>query len=797
LKCHGEAKTSGLDLRSRESALRGGEHGPVIIPGDAEKSKLYRLVAGIDSPRMPADGTLTAAEIQAIREWINAEANGWPDTPRYWAFVPPRQATPPRLARNPVDAFLLRSMREKGLKPAPLADRRTLVRRAYLDLIGLPPSPAEVTEFLRDRSPEAWEHLIDRLLASPHYGERWGRHWLDVARYADSNGFEYDFDRPNAWRYRDWVVRTLNQDLPYDEFLREQIAGDEIDHVTNDSLTATGFLRMYTKVGYREKANPQFRFDYLDDMIATIGRGILGLTIQCARCHNHKFDPIPQTDYYRLQASLFGYVEIDHPLTSPEDQKAYEEASQKFKLQTESLRKRLDEITKPYSDTVLAKKYQEYPEYIRIALNTPESKSTAGQMLLAVQVQKTAFAPNNEVEKLMKPGELAERKKIQDELQHLYQSEPQPPPSAMAVTDGDYRCAPDGPGDEDAPGKGDIRAGAECSFLFHGPGRYQAPESHLLLRGDINRPGPAMQPGFLTVTSSWNPPVELPPADGRTSGRRRALAEWLVSRQNPLTARVAVNRIWHHHFGRGIVPTLDNFGKMGEPPSHPELLDWLAVEFMNHGWSMKYMHRLIMTSEAYRRGGGPADARNASIDPDDVYLWGYRPQRLEAEALRDSILAVSGGLDPDLGGPPVFPELPDEILGSMRNGRWDKQEDGPGVWRRSIYVYRKRGLPFPMFEAFDLPDQNSTCDRRNVSSVPTQALILMNDKFVLKQAALFAERIKDQETDPARQIDLAYEIALSRPPASRERALALEFLKHEKLEALTHVLLNLNEFVYR
>jgi hypothetical protein len=813
-KCHGEPKASQLDLRSRESALQGGARGAAIIPGNPEQSKLYRRITRVETPAMPLDGKLTQVEITAIHDWIaagapwdssveaspsSASSGNHPIPPkafRYWAFVTPKRTAPPHLAQNPIDAFLLEAMKAKGLKPAPLADRRKRVRRAYLDLLGLPPTPGEVDEFLRDKSPQAWEHLIDRLLASPHYGERWGRHWLDVARYADSDGFEYDFDRPNAWRYRDWVVRAFNQDMPYDEFIREQIAGDEIDHVTNDSLTATGFMRMYPKVGYREKANPQYRLDYLDDMIATIGKGLLGLTIQCARCHDHKFDPIPQTDYYRLQASLFGYVELDHPLVPLKDMRVYEEKKKQFDDQVHALNKRLDEVTKPYSDAVLAKNFNAYPAYVRAALETPESKRTPGQVLLATQVQKTTFASSKDVEAIMSPKDLDERRRILAELKQLYEAQPTAPPSAMGITDGDYRCAPDGPGDEDAPGKGDIRADS-CRFLFSGAGKYLPPESHLLHRGDRNNPGQTMRPGFLTVASRWNPPVELPPTHGNTSGRRLALAEWIVARENPLTARVEVNRIWQHHFGRGLVPTPDNFGKMGEPPSNPELLDWLAVEFMDHGWSIKHIHRLIMTSEAYQRDSRSTQSRSNDVDPDDINLWRYRPQRLEAEALRDAILTVSGGLDPAIGGPPVFPELPEEILGSMRYGTWEKHKDDPAVWRRSIYVYRKRGLPFPMFDAFDLADQNFTCSRRNVSTVPTQALILLNDKFVLNQARLFAERVAAQESDPRRQIDLTYDIALSRLPKPEERVLALRFLKQHSLQEFTHVLLNLNEFIYR
>ncbi len=341
------------------------------------------------------------------------------------------------------------------------------------------------------------------------------------------------------------------------------------------------------------------------------------------------------------------------------------------------------------------------------------------------------------------------------------------------------------------------REAIEGSYLHRGPDRYQPPPSYFLIRGDIESKGSLMKPGFVTVATYGNPPTEDPPADGRTSGRRRALAEWLGSTENPLTARVIVNRIWQLHFGRGIVSTLDNFGKMGEKPTHPELLDWLAVEFMNRGWSIKEMHRLMMTSEAYQMASQFNDAGDVEKDPENINLWRFRIQRLDAEIVRDAVMSASGALNLQIGGPAVFPHLPDEILESMKNGIWNREEDGPAVWRRSIYVYRKRGLPYPMFEVFDLPDQNTSCGLRNVSTVPTQALTLLNDEFILRQAKLFANRVKEAApNDAAKQIDMAYGIALTRPPDEKEMAMGLDFLKKQSLADFAHVLLNLNEFLY-
>jgi hypothetical protein len=817
-KCHGAAiQLSKLDLRTREGALTGGVHGPSIAPGKAEASRLFRMVAGTEKPSMPMDGKLTPEQVEMIRRWIDAGAP-WDATVsagkvstaslegdgtvpaearNYWAFRKPVRAPIPPIARHPVDAFLRRTLEQRGLKPAPQADAVTLVRRAYLDLIGLPPTPAEVADYVNDEAPDAWERLIDRLLASPHYGERWGRHWLDVARYADSNGFEHDFDRPNAWRYRDYVIRSFNRDTPWNVFLREQIAGDELDWVTNDSLIATGFLRNYAKVGFREKDNPEFRYEYLDDMIATIGRGVLGLTVQCARCHDHKFDPIPQKDYYRLQASLFSYVEVDHPLTTPEVAERYEKKLADVTARLNEVRTKIREVEQPYRETLLAEKYKKFPPNVQEAIATPEAQRTPGQVLLANQVIRTVGVGSAEIDRIIKPEDLARKKELLALQASIEKERPAPIPMAMGITDGDYRFTPDGPGDEPAPGKGVRSEVTEGSFLHRGPGSYKAPPSYFLIRGDIQSRGSLMQPGFLSVATYNDPPTAIPPASGRTSGRRRALAEWIVSPDNPLTARVIVNRIWHHHFSRGIVSALDNFGKMGEPPTHPELLDWLALEFIDRGWSVKQMHRLLMTSEAYRMSSQFTDPGNMQKDAANRYLWRFQARRLEAEIVRDAILATSGGLNREMGGHPVFPALQPEVLDQMTHGIWNKEADGPKVWRRSVYIYRKRGLPFPMLESFDLPDQNISCGMRGVSTVPTQALMLLNDEFVLRQADLFAQRVREAAPDDGdRQIDLTYRIAISRAPTAEEREIAREYLKSHGLRGFAHVMLNLNEFVY-
>src|SRR5262245_23125337 len=583
LSCHGETLQSGrLDLRTRESALKGGARGSDIVPGDADSSRLYRRISGAERPTMPAQAEpLPAEQIAAIKTWIERGA-AWPSsttltssgklsaaalaaletrtiTPEernYWAFKLPVQAPLPAddtSLTNPIDRFLERARRERRLNAAPRADPYTLVRRAYLDLLGLPPTPAQVEAFIADRSPNAWERLIDTLLASPHYGERYGRMWLDVARYADSAGFEYDMHRPNAWRYRDYVIKAFNDDKPYDTFLIEQIAGDEMDGRTDDTLIATGFLRAGPRVLFREKDNPERRFDYLDDVLSTIGKGTLGLTIGCARCHDHKFDPIRQRDYYSLQASIFGYVETQVPLAPSHDAEAYLARNEAIDAKRAELRQRIVAIEKPHRDRLeLAQIKTRFSDTIYRAAAKPESERTPGERLLAVQVFEAVNVPAAEIDKALSPSELAAKRDLQAQQTALEKERPAPLPMAEIVTDGDYRFSPLGEGD-------DVVSCPKCripppfpgSYLHKGPQKYEVPPSFFLIRGDVESRGPQMKPGFVEVITVGNPPTEIARADGRTSGRRLALAQWIASARNPMTARVIVNRLWQKHFGRG------------------------------------------------------------------------------------------------------------------------------------------------------------------------------------------------------------------------------------------------------
>jgi mono/diheme cytochrome c family protein len=857
LQCHGEAvQMSNLDLRTRESMLKGGENGPAIVPGNAEASRLYRRVAGLEKPVMPMPPMppLTSREIETLKSWIDqgakysdthtvaATATGDEDghkevvftaeDRKWWAFQKPVRHSIPKLTKtrrgakpaNPIDAFIRSALDRKGLAPAPQADRYTLIRRAYLDLIGLLPTPEEVDGFVKDPSPMAYENLIDRLLSSPHYGERWGRFWLDVARYADSSGYEHDYDIGNAWRYRDYVIKSFNQDKPYNRFIIEQLAGDELDDRDYDSLIATTYYRIGPRVRYREKDNPYYRYEYLDDMIRTTFQGFMGLSVNCARCHDHKFDPISRMDYYRSMAMIFGNVDYNHPLAPPEKIAEFEKTKREVEEQVRPLWRKIVEMEAPYRRAQFEKRLTRFPEEIQLAVKTPEEKRTPGQKLLAAQIASYDVDPDAAANQAasgyrgIKVNEAEEdiRRKLLAQIDELQKRLPPPLSVAEGVRDGDYRLTPDGRGDEPLPGKGNrFDYGIKCCFIPQPDQQYHVPPVYFGSNGvDVaeDQKSFVVEPGYLQVLIDGSPPpVARPPKSGGSSGRRRALAEWIASPDNPLTARVMVNRIWGWHFGRGIVSTPSNFGKMGVAPSHPELLDWLATEFIRQGWSVKQMHRLIMNSQTYKMASSFSRAENLEKDPNNIYLWRFPLRRLEAEAIRDVILSASGKINLQAGGEPFFPTIPASVRESYRQGKWVMTKEDASTWRRSIYAYWKRGLKYPMFEVHDQPDPNVTCEKRNITTVPTQALTMLNNEFVLIQARSLAERVlRDTGSDPVKQIRLLYRIALSREPLQKELEKNLAFILRQHdyhsgrgrgadLEALTdlaHVMLNTNEFVY-
>jgi hypothetical protein len=744
LGCHGIGnQLAHLSLTSREHALKGGNRGPGLVPGDAAKSLLYQFVSGARAPQMPPAGKLPAVEIAVLKRWIDGGAPWTGDPIRtaaqqvWWSFRPPVMpkvpATGSPWVRTPIDAFILAKLRASRLTPSPPAPRRVLIRRAYLDMVGLPPTPEETAAFEGDRAPDAWEKVVDRLLASPHYGERWGRHWLDLVRYADSGGFEGDKDRPNAWRYRDYVLRSFNEDRPYDQFVKEQIAGDELEPRTPERLVATGYLGC--GVQDQVQKNEKTRADELDDLVSTTGSVFLGLTIGCSRCHDHKYDPVKQTDYYRL-AALFAPTERREVEVPTEAERA---AARARDAEVERALAPLKARQAPLREKGLA------------------AARAAGQQ-----------SPNDEqIAAALSP----EDRKQWDELQRAINAENAkriPLPQAMIVTDAGRSFRP----------------------------------SHLLIRGDAYHPGPEVQPGFIVSLPRGSAEVGPDRATKETTGRRLALAEWLTGPENPLFDRVWMNRVWRQHFARGIVASPSNFGLNGELPSHPELLDWLALTFRAGGRRLKPIHRMILLSSTYRQASEirPGSAR---VDPQNRLLWRMPVRRLEAEAIRDSILAVAGSLNREMWGPPVYPPVDPTLRADTFLGmNWPEGEDSLKTWRRSVYVKVKRSLLLPELEVFDCPEITATVAQRNITTTPTQALTLLNDPLILRQAARFAERVhKEAGTDLAAQVRRAYLLAVGREPTSRELALSLRFLRargsdQKALADFCHSVLNLNEFVY-
>jgi Protein of unknown function (DUF1553)/Protein of unknown function (DUF1549) len=708
-----------------------------------------------------------------------------PAADKPWAFrAPVRSAVPTVKGQvlNPIDSFLLAKLEASGLTFSPEADRRTLIRRLSFDLTGLPPAPAEVETFVNDTAPDAYEKLVDRLLASPHHGERWATAWLDLARYAESDGFKADDARPAAWRYRDYVIRALNDDRPYDRFLREQLAGDELYPDDPEALIATGFNRHFPDE-YNAVNLEQRRQEILNDITDTTAQVVLGLTVGCARCHDHKFDPISQEDYYRVQAFFAAYQPADLPAGRHDEMEHYRAELRAWEARTADVRKRIGELEEPYRKRFLDSRKKRFSEEYQAMFDLAPEKRTPLQQQIAFMVEKQVRANSDEVVKSMKPEVRQQWQDLQKQMTETAHDRPPAPPTAMALTD-------------------------------VGP---VAPATHLLRRGDWRHPGKEVAPGFLSALDDRPAQLSAPKPGAATTGRRVVLARWLTADDNPLTARVMVNRLWQGHFGRGIVATAGDFGVQGEPPTHPELLDWLATEFVARGWSMKQMHRLIVTSAAYRQDSSFRETMNRTgVDPDNRLLWHQNRRRLEGEALRDAMLSVSGLLNRKAGGRSVYPELPEEL--SATPG-WRVTAEPAERNRRSVYVYAKRNQRFPLFSTFDAPDANETCARRYATTTAPQALMLLNARGTLDVAKAFAERVlAESGGDPAKVIDCAHSVALGRPPDADERATLLAFLdrqtallKGKKKAAvparvdpafvaavadLCHALLNVNEFLY-
>ena len=824
-ECHGEeAKPKGgLDLRLSRLIRTGGDTGPSAIAGKPEDSPLLQRVVSNEMP--PGKKKLTASDKEIIRRWIAAGAksdHAEPETlatgfqitesdRNHWAFRSIAAPTPPGTAKNPIDAFLLASLTPKNLGFSPEASREVLIRRAYFDLLGLPPSPEEVAAFVKDASPNAWEQLIDRLLAMPQYGERWGRHWLDVAGYADSEGYAaQDTVRVNAWKYRDYVVQSFNADKPFDQFIREQVAGDELlgapprafPPEVVEKLTATGFLRMAPDGTGNVPAADQLiaRNQVMIETVKIVTSSLMGLTVGCAQCHNHRYDPISQVDYYRIRAVFepaFDLTAWKPPagrqlslISAIDRKKALEIEAKAAKMDAERLMK-----TNAVISAVLEKELAKLPEAIRekarAAAKASVTKRTAEQKKL-IEANPTLNVSAASLYMYDKQAD-AGIKKEAEEVAQLRASKP--------VIDS-------------------VRA------LYEVPGK--VPATVLFHRGDPEQPKEEVGPGILQVLED-RLPLPAPKASPAGSGRRLAFAHWLTDAKNPLTARVLVNRFWHEHFGHGLVRTLGDFGRLGEKPTHPELLDWLASEFIAKGWSVKHLHRLIMTSQAYRQASR-RDPKADTVDPDNHLLSRFPLRRLDAEAIRDSVLSVSGALNGQLFGAPVpvrENEVGQVVLGNDNRdgaGRFIALKPLPKgtEFRRSLYVQVRRSWPLGDLAAFDWASVEPNCEIRNSSTVTPQSLLLLNGDFLQQQAELFAERVmRDAGSDSNRRVERAWALAFGVAPTAKETADASAFVKemqttfaktprpqtppggkpapsHEvrALAALCQVLISSNRFLY-
>jgi hypothetical protein len=681
-----------------------------------------------------------------------------PEPSQHWAFRPVRPVEPPvvkgtRWVRTPVDRFILARLEAKGLQPARLASKEQLIRRVTFGLIGLPPTPAEIDAFIDDPSPDAFAKLVDRLLASPHYGERWARHWLDLARFAESDGFEHDAVRPHSWRYRDYVIQSFNTDKPYDRFIREQVAGDELWPEDRDAISATAFNLLGPDM-VDSADQIQRRCNTLNDMTDTTAAVFLAQTIGCARCHDHKFEPFTQRDYYSLQAFFTPAVfQNELPIPTPAERRVHETAMAEYRAQAGATQQQLDALETPFREKLHQEKLSRLSEDARLAHQTPKEKRTMEQEGTVLETAPMLKITDDEVFKLLSPKEKKERNGLLDALKRIARPAPLPMTMALQNTNG------------------------------------LPPKTFVLARGDYNNPREEVQPAFPTalrssrreealVNSAFRAPrsaIEMSFLTSTATGAgRAALADWLASPANPLTARVMVNRIWQHHFGRGLVPTPGDFGTRGQPPTHPELLDWLAGEFISRGRSVKAMHKLILLSAAYQQSSETTDSA-LRLDPDNRLLSRQNRGRLEGEVIRDSLLAISGQLNRMVGGPSVFPPVPADITRVSKN--WTASADLADHHRRSLYIFARRNLRFPFLEVFDAPDSNLSCPERGRSTTAPQALTLVNSEEVMAAAQATATRLLNEAKTNDERIRLAFRLALGKRANGKERKMAREFLE--------------------
>ncbi len=923
-KCHSEAKQRGsLRLDSRATIMTGGDQGPAIIPGKPELSLLVKAVSYDGELKMPPTKKLSKEHIADLTRWIEMGAP-WPggdtaatsttrrgefkitDKDRaHWAFQPLRRPPVPSTKNsqwisNPIDAFILAKLESKGLSPNPPAAKHELLRRLHYDLTGLPPTPEEVEEFLANPLSTAYETAVNQLLDSPRYGEKWARHWLDLVRYAETNSYERDNPKPHVWRYRDYVIRSFNNDKPYDRFVREQLAGDELPEAGNESVIATGYYRL--GIWDDEPSDPlQSRYDSLDDIVATTSQVFLGLTVDCARCHDHKIDPIPQKDYYRM-VSFFhninhfrngGPTDEVPLLERPEDRIAYERQIKDLEKKRDAVQAEVREVENEYRAKALKSErdglhhndlddleYRFYrdtwnrlPDFSTIKPEdtgrlprrlfelTPRTRNEAfgfvfeAFLIVPEAGSYTFYLDSDDGARLTVDG----KKVIEYDGIHGLGNERRASidlakgrlPIKLEYFQNQFglglSVAWSGPGFSrrslSASEKTALAADVAKVIEREGPSligaeRVQhyksllkelgklkaqkvpvdrglavteagnrAPETFVLVRGNPHVKGPKVEPGFLEVLGEAVPPMSTMPEQNKTTGRRRALAEWITSVENPLTARVMVNRIWQYHFGRGLVRSPNNFGTQGDKPTHPELLDWLASEFVARGWSMKDLHRLILLSNTYQMSSR-SNPTAFSTDPTNDLFWRYDMRRLSAEEIRDSILNVSGVLNLKMFGPAVYPEIAREVmLGQSKPGYGWEKSPAAEQNRRSVYVHVKRSLVLPILESFDAAETDRSSPVRFATTQPTQALGMLNGSFLHKQAALLADRIqREAGDDTEKQVRRGLLLVMSRAPAEAEVARGMKLLRRlqesdgmspdSALKAFCLVALNLNEFIY-
>ena len=815
VSCHGPDKVKGgLRLDSREAVLKSGDSGQrAVVPGKPAESLLLQAVMHARKDlEMPPKEKLTTNDIAVFERWIREDApwpkyeagaspsaapklapgerlgDAWSDKRNpivrifggqrldLWSLQPVKHAEPPavknkRWARTSIDRFILARLEASGVPPAREADKRTLARRLYFDLTGLPPTPAQMERFLGDRRSDAYERLVEELLASPRHGEHWARAWLDVVRYSDSNGFDWDEFRPKAWRFRDYVIRSFNADKPFDQFIREQLAGDELldgppkNAAEQDALIATGYLRL----GPQDNSAPAFneqdraRAELMADLTETTSSAFLGLTMSCCRCHDHKFDPLSQADHFRLRA-FFEPVKYadDVPLDVAPEQERIRAYNQSLDAQVKPLAQEQEEILSGIRKRLRDERMAGLKPEEKLLLETPKEQRTNDLKTAITKLEKKIEPTDKDVKAALKEGEKERHDALEKQIAALKKQ------------------------------KREFTLG-----LLAADNTEKIPVTKILFQGDHKVPREPVEPGFISALDP-NPAVIRPAVNKKTTGRRLALADWIASPVNPLTARVLVNRVWQGYFGIGLVATPNDFGLAGARPENPELLDWLAGEFVHGGWSLKRLHRLVVTSAAYRQASG--------VQPDSSGVpASWQPRRLSAEQLRDALLAVSGLLNDKTDGPPVWPDLPAEILQAnpaflddnetKTKGWYPSPKSGQNA--RSIFLVQKRTVRVPFLETFDLPENSVSCARRNESTVAPQALSLLNSPLAVEAARSFARRvIADAGALPEAQVRRAFALAFQRQPAPDELAACGRLARERSLVELCRVLLNLNEFAY-